>query len=102
MSILFIPPFVDRNKKKSERASARLRYMLAVLAAKHTGRQSMRALSEMVGLDHSTLSTYIRKGSFSERSANRIAEAIGTDEITADMLMNPLEVGRVYKALKPA
>jgi hypothetical protein len=87
-----IPQWVERGKRrKAERASARLKYTMTFLAAKHTGRQSIRALAEMVGMDHSTISIYIRRGSFSERAAKRIEEALGTEEVTARFLMEPLE-----------
>ena len=92
-----IPAFIDRNKTKSERASARLRYVLISLSVQHTGRHSMRALAELVGLDHSTLSTYIRKGGFSESAATRIVTAIPTCDISVDELMRPLTVGKAPK-----
>lgn len=90
-----IPYFVEARKRtKKERAAARLKYVLAVISAKHTGRQSMRALAEKVELDHSTLSTYIRRGSFSVAAAERIVGAIDNCEVTVDQLVDPLTMER--------
>lgn len=87
-----IPQWVDSKKRrKAERASARLKYILVLLAAKHTGRQSIRALAERCGMDHSTISHYIRQGSFSERAAKRIEGILGRQEITHEWLIDPLE-----------
>jgi hypothetical protein len=89
-----IPTWVDAKKRsKSAKATARLKFMLTYLAAKNTGRGSMRALAELVGLDHSTLSTYIRRGAFSEAAAQRIEAKLGAKQITADMLVDPLSIG---------
>ena len=88
-----IPHWVDaRKRKKTERASARLKYVLGVIAATHTGRQSMRALAEKVGMDHSTLSTYIRRGAFSVAAAQRIECTFGRDVVTCEFLLDPLSI----------
>ena len=88
-----IPQSVDRqNRTKAARASARLRFMLRFVAVQHTHRASMRALGELVGLDHSTLSTYIRVGKFSESAAKRICDKVGHDTISVEMLVNPLSL----------
>jgi transcriptional regulator with XRE-family HTH domain len=85
-----IPSWVDAKKRrKADKASARLKYILTLTAAKHTGRQSIRALAERCGMNHSTISLYIRKGAFSEKAAKRIEEVIGREEIAAEFLMNP-------------
>lgn len=89
-----IPNWVDAKKRKSQKPSARLKYILANLAARHTGRQSMRALAEKVGLDHSTLSLYIRRGSFSVSAAERIQTVLGAKEISAAVLITPMAYDR--------
>lgn len=89
-----IPTWVDTKNRGSKRASARLRYVMNVLAAKHTGGGSMRALAEKVSLDHSTISLYIRRGSFSQSAAERVVKMLKTDEVTVDMLINPLDIGK--------
>lgn len=89
-----IPSWVEKNaRSKNAKASARLKYTLTLLAAKHTARQSIRALAEKVGMDHSTISFYIRRGAFSEKAAKRIEENLGSKEITAAFLRNPLRQG---------
>lgn len=90
-----IPTWVDnKNRGRQARASARLRYVMNVLAAKHSDRQTMRSLAEKVALDHSTLSLYIRRGAFSKSAAERIVKMLKTDEVTVHMLMRPLEIGK--------
>lgn len=92
-----IPHFVEAGRKtKKAKASARLKYVLANLAAQHTSRSSMRALADKVGLDHSTISTYIRRGSFSEPAALRIQEAMVAEgsDITAADLIDPMRMER--------
>lgn len=90
-----IPSWVDAKKRrKADKASARLKYILTLTAAKHTGRQSIRALAERCEMSHSTISLYIRRGSFSEKAAKRIEEIVGQKEITAAFLMNPLGEAR--------
>lgn len=95
-----IPHFVDARKRtKKERQSARLKYVLGVIAAKNTGRQSMRALADMVGLDHSTLSTYIRRGSFSVPAAEKVIAGLQqhkiAPEVTVEQLIDPLLIEKV-------
>lgn len=87
-----IPHFVEVGRKtKKAKASARLKFVLANLAAQHTSRSSMRALADKIGMDHSTLSTYIRRGYFSEPAAKRIEEVMGAvSDITAAELMDPM------------
>lgn len=94
---MIFPPFVDKNKTKAGRASARLRYILVKLSVEHTGRHSMRGLAEVVGLDHSTLSTYIRKGGFSETAAFRVFHSIPNCPVTIEELMNPMLIGKKEK-----
>lgn len=87
------PAWVNgQNKTKQQKASARLKYIMTMLAAKHAPSMSMRGLADIVGLDHSTLSFYIRKGSFSYKAASRIVDALPHGEITIDALMNPLDI----------
>jgi hypothetical protein len=94
---MLIPAFVEAGRKtKKAKASARLKFVLTNLAAQHTSRSSMRALANLVGLDHSTLSTYIRRGSFSKPAADRIEERIGAvSNITAAELIDPMIMERV-------
>lgn len=88
------PKWVDQPRSKKARATNRLKYLLTILAANATGRQSMRALAEKVGLDHSTLSGHIRKGSFPKKSATLIELKIGRDTIKHEDLMDPLSISQ--------
>lgn len=80
------PPIIEAIVDPNERASARLRHMLETLSMMVTARRSMRALAEHVGLDHSTLSYYIRVGRISEDGANTIVKKLG-QLVTVKQLM---------------
>ena len=86
------PHWVDAPRSKKTRATNRLKYLLSVLANNLTGRQSMRALSEHVGLDHSTISIYIRRGAFSEKAAKLIEEKLGRAAVRHEQLTDPLSI----------
>lgn len=86
-----IPDHVCRGKRsKNEKSSAILKHIILNLAAQHTERASIRSLSKLVGLEHSTICIYIRRGAFSELAANRIAQRFASDGIKAEHLMSPL------------
>lgn len=90
-----IPTWVDKGKtRNAQRASARLDYLMGLLAALHTERKSIRGLAEKVGMDHSTISLYIRNGAFTEAAANRIVTALKDPKLTAAMLMNPMGIDK--------
>ena len=91
------PEWADGPKlTKHQRAVGRLKYLIMQLSIEHTGRNSMRAFGELVGLDHSTLSKYVKWGSFTEKAASqvqvRLAAKKGAIVVTAEMLMNPLTI----------
>lgn len=86
------PHWVDQPRSKDARASNRLKFIITTLAVHATGRQSMRALAEVVGLDHSTLSLNIRRGSFPEKSAALIEEKFGRKLVKREYLMSPLAI----------
>jgi hypothetical protein len=88
-----IPAWVDgARSSKSKRASSRLRFICNHLAAQYTERASLRALGELVGLDHSTIAIYIRRGAFSLPAAEKIVAALPAKAIRASDLTNPLEI----------
>lgn len=90
-----IPSWVEKGKtRKEERATARLDYLLGLLAALHTERKSMRGLAEKVGLDHSTISGYIRQGAFTQSAAQRIVDTLKDPKLSVTMLTEPLTVAR--------
>jgi hypothetical protein len=75
---------------KAQRATNRLKYILSDLALQHTGRNSMRALAEHVGYDHSTFSMYIRRGAFTEQAAQVLAALAPSLKVT--YLTDPLSI----------
>ncbi len=83
-----IPNWVDaKTCKKSQINTARLRYIMNVIAAKHTGGSSLRALAERIKMDHSTLSLYVRRGRFSEPAAKKINKL--DNDVPVSWLTNP-------------
>lgn len=90
---MHIPKWVEKGlRTKADKAVARLKYVTASLAARHTERNSVRGLAEMVGLDHSTISIYIRRGKFSQKAADLIVQKLGDKTLTATMLTDPLSI----------
>lgn len=90
-----IPHWVDKGKRsKSEKATARLKYLMSTLAARHTSRSSMRGLADMIDMSHSTLSLYIRRGAFTDSAAKHIVESLKDGELTAEMLMDPMSISK--------
>lgn len=93
--MLKIPLWVEKGLKTNKaKATARLKFILTNLAARHTGRASLRALADRVGLDHSTLSVYTRAGAFSEKAASTFVANLNDPMITVEVLTKPLEVER--------
>lgn len=87
------PTWADSPKMtKHQRAVGRLKCIVMRLSIEHTGRNSMRAFGALVGLDHSTLSKYIKQGHFTEKAACQVQVRLGDPTITAEDLMNPLGI----------
>jgi hypothetical protein len=92
MSIKF-PPWVDSGRTaESDKASARLRYILAVAAVDATGKQSVRALARHANVDHSTVSISIRRGYFTEETAALLEACVKHPFMTVENLTKPLEI----------
>ena len=90
-----IPNWVDKGKRsKTEKATARLKYIIMTLASRHSPRSSMRGLAELVGMNHSTLAIYVRRGACSELAARRIVEKLKDDTLTTTMLTDPMSVAK--------
>lgn len=91
---MHFPAWVEAGRKtKAQRATARLKFIVTHLALHYTGRNSMRALAEKVNYDHSTLSLYIRRGSFSEQAAEEIVTKLGcAKDVKASDLVDPLSI----------
>ncbi len=90
-----IPQWVDKGKRsKADKAAARLKYVIGLLAAQHTERASMRSLAEHCGLDHSTIATYVRRGAFSDSAATAIVSALADKALEVWHLTRPLDIPR--------
>lgn len=85
------PLRVLRTAKKHQ-ASARLRYLIYRLALEQCPRPSVRALCEEAGIDHSTVTTYITRGSFSSKLALEFQERFGRELAAAEWLTSPLKI----------
>ena len=85
------PPWVDQPRTKKARAKNRLKYIIGILAMQATGKASVRAFAEHIGLNHSTISIYIGRGKFSEQCASHIQTQMPGLVQAAD-LINPLEI----------
>lgn len=88
------PAWADHAKMTdAQRASSRLKFILNHLALHHTGRNSIRALAECIGYDHSTLSGYIRRGSVGEAAATEIVDTLKCSRtVKVSDLVNPLSI----------
>ena len=90
-----IPHWVDKKaRSNAARCSARLDYLLGLLAAHHTDRKSLRGLAEKIGMDHSTLSLYVRQGKFTDTAAAKMVEGLADANLTASMLIDPLSIAK--------
>jgi IS30 family transposase len=92
--MMTIPHRVDAKlRSKSAKSTARLRYIVAQLAATYTARNSVRALAELVGIDHSTISIYIKRGAFSDSATAKIMAALpDLNNISKEHLTNPMSI----------
>lgn len=87
------PDWVDDPKlTDNERASNRLRYMIAYAGTKLTGRGTLRAVAKLAKLDHSTLAYAIKRGQCSAAVALQLEEAAGRDLLRHEFLRRPLEI----------
>jgi hypothetical protein len=90
------PKWVETHKDDNARASARLRYIVSRLAVEFSEDMSVRAISDAIGYDHSTLWCGVRRGRFSADMAFAIQGVLEkrkcTLRITAEHLMSPLSI----------
>lgn len=90
-----IPAWVEKGlRSNAAKSTARLKFIVGNIAARHTGRASMRALAEKVGMDHSTISGYIRRGAFSEQAALTMVVKLNDPTVSVGMLLSPLSLPR--------
>ena len=87
------PNWADSPKMtKQQRSVGRLKCIVMRLSLEHTGRNSMRAFGALVGLDHSTLSKYVKQGYFTEKAACQVQVRLGDPSLSAQDLMDPLSI----------
>lgn len=91
MTVRF-PQWVDAHEKDEQRASARLRYLISKAAVEATGRQSVRGLCVTISMDHSSISSAIRRGYFTEQMAKAVEAAVGRKVIRHEYLTAPLKI----------
>jgi hypothetical protein len=93
MSIKF-PSWVDNpaRQSKAAKASKRLNYLLYRAALQVVPSGNITAFAKFIGVERSTLHTFVQDGSFSPRMAIAIEEAVGRDHTPHEYLRNPLEI----------
>lgn len=82
----------DPHQSNTERAGARLRYILKTASLHLTGDGTMRSIARMADVDHSTMAAAVKRGWFSIPMANKIQEAVGRDHLKCEHLTHPLEI----------
>lgn len=85
----------SRHHKPLKRAQLRLKFMLNLAALHKYGRTSMHDLARDVGCNHSSIFNAINRGYFTPQMAECIERVVGADQLQAQWLTDPLEVGRV-------
>jgi hypothetical protein len=86
------PEWVDSKKDDTERAAARLSYMMTTIATQRTGRGTLRAFAKLVDIDHSTLAYSLKRGSCTPAVALRIEDKLGRETACNEHFRNPLEI----------
>lgn len=92
---MYFPQWVDSQKSDPARATARLNFIFYLLALHHCRRPTVRALIKKLKLPAgvaANISVHIKKGSISRPLAQTIIKKVGTDMITEDHLVYPLEI----------
>lgn len=86
------PQWVDEQQNDQAKATARLRYMMATIAAKRTGRGTLRQFAKLVGIDHSTLAYSVKRGSCTPAVATKIEDTLGREVAPNENFRKPLEI----------
>jgi hypothetical protein len=90
---MYFPKWVESQKTDSARATARLTFIIYLLALHHCRRPSIRAFTKFLKMTNNvTILVHIRNGSFSRAMAHTIIAGTGTTLITEDHLVYPLEI----------
>lgn len=89
---MYFPKWVETPKTEQERASARLKFIILLLALHAGARPTLRSFGEKIDMNHTLLWKLINAGSFSRPAATKVIKATGTKLVTVDDLVYPLEI----------
>lgn len=86
------PDWVEQKQTALEKAEARLRFMMTNIAIQQTGKGTLRAFAELVGIDHSTLAYSLKRGYCTSAVATRIEDKLGREIAPNEHFRKPLEI----------
>ena len=86
------PVWVDKSPNDTQRARNRLQYIIARAAIEVTGKNSVRALAQRAGIDHSVISYSVRRGQFSADAAVKLEDFAGRHLLPNEWLRHPLNI----------
>lgn len=86
------PPSDNTHTNDEDRARGRLRYLMQRAALRATGRASVRALADAIGMNHATLGDCIKNNRCTPGVALKIEDLVGKDHTPNEWLRFPLEV----------
>lgn len=87
---MIFPSWTNRRAmKKSEKASARLRYLINRIAAELGPINSLKSVGDEIGVNYSTILSYIDRGSFSRATADKLEERF---DVPAEWLLDPMSI----------
>lgn len=88
------PTWVEMPKRQPKRqlAAKRLRYLVLRASIARTFGGHVTAFATELGMDKTTIHTYIKLGKFSAPAASAAEELFGSDLIRAEWLTNPLDI----------
>lgn len=88
---MVFPPWIER-KPRSERASARLKFMINQAALIRFGRTSIRQVAEAADLSHASVFNAINRGSCTDKMADALVQVLQHPQVTREALINPMAV----------
>lgn len=75
-----------------QRASNRLKYIMGRLAVEYSREGTLIAVTQAIGMSHTTCCNYIARGSFSANTALRLEDLFGRKVVANEWLRNPLAI----------
>lgn len=91
---LVFPDWVTKPKRQTRRQMAvkRLQFVVMNAALQRAGAGNIAAFAKLLGMERTTISTYIRQGHFSHPAALLAETTFGTDLVQKEWLTNPLDI----------